>query len=96
MSAAKILLAQVYFKIIFDQGIHQAFFLILDFAFHLFFPTKLNHGNRLRKMYQTEGLPLDVTMDGENSPLMVATQRTAVSLVKCFNGEQRKILYPEI
>jgi CRISP-associated protein Cas1 len=39
---------------------------------------------------------LDVIMDGEKSPLMVATQRTAVSLVKCFNGEQRKILYPEI
>lgn len=39
---------------------------------------------------------LDVIMDGEKSPLMVATQRTAVSLVKCFNGEQRKIIYPEI
>lgn len=39
---------------------------------------------------------MDVHIDGENSPLMLATQRTAVSLVKCFNGEQRKILYPEI
>lgn len=38
---------------------------------------------------------MDVLMDGENSPLMNATQRTAVSLVKCFNGEQRKLLYPE-
>lgn len=38
---------------------------------------------------------MDVTMDGENSPLMVATQRTAVSLVKCFLGEQRKLVYPE-
>jgi CRISPR-associated protein Cas1 len=38
---------------------------------------------------------MDVMMDGEKSPLMNATQRTAVSLVKCFNGEQRKILYPE-
>lgn len=38
---------------------------------------------------------LDVMMDGEKSPLMVATQRTAVSLVKCFTGEQRKLLYPE-
>ncbi len=37
---------------------------------------------------------LDVVLDGEKSPLMNATQRTAVSLVKCFNGEQRKILYP--
>lgn len=39
---------------------------------------------------------LDVTIGSEKSPLMVATQRTAVSLVKCFMGEQRKLLYPEI
>ena len=38
---------------------------------------------------------MDVLMDDEKSPLMNATQRTAVSLVKCFNGEQRKLLYPE-
>lgn len=39
---------------------------------------------------------LDVNIDGEKSPLMVATQRTAVSLVKCFAGEQRKLVYPEL
>jgi len=39
---------------------------------------------------------IDVTIDGEKSPLMLATQRTAVSLVKCFEGSQRKILYPEL
>lgn len=39
---------------------------------------------------------LDVVIDGEKSPLMLATHRTAVSLVKCFNGIQRKILYPEL
>lgn len=39
---------------------------------------------------------IDVTIDGEKSPLMLATHRTAVSLVKCFNSEQRKILYPEL
>jgi CRISPR-associated protein Cas1 len=39
---------------------------------------------------------IDVIMDGEKSPLMLATQRTAVSVVKCFNGEQRKIIYPEL
>lgn len=38
---------------------------------------------------------MDVLLDGEKSPLMIATQRTAVSLVKCYTGEQRKILYPE-
>jgi CRISPR-associated protein Cas1 len=39
---------------------------------------------------------MDVTLNGEKSPLMVATQRTAVSLVKCFEGEQRKLVYPEL
>lgn len=39
---------------------------------------------------------IDVVIDGEKSPLMIATQRTAVSLVKCFEGSQRKLLYPEI
>ena len=38
---------------------------------------------------------VDVVIDGNKSPLMVATQRTAASLAKCFMGEQRKILYPE-
>lgn len=38
----------------------------------------------------------DVVLDDEKSPLMNATQRTAVSLVKCFNGEQKKLLYPEL
>lgn len=39
---------------------------------------------------------LDVVLDGERSPLMVATQRTAASLARCFMGEQRKILYPAL
>lgn len=39
---------------------------------------------------------MDVLLDGEKSPLMVATQRTAVSLVRCFQGEQRKLLYPTL
>ncbi len=38
---------------------------------------------------------MDVLLNGEKSPLMSATQRTAVSLVKCFEGSQRKILYPD-
>lgn len=38
----------------------------------------------------------DVLLDGETSPLMIATQRTATSLARCFTGEQRKILYPEM
>lgn len=39
---------------------------------------------------------LDVWMNGEQRPLMVATQRTATSLVKCFAGTQRKLLCPEL
>ncbi|MCG3164616.1 MAG: CRISPR-associated endonuclease Cas1 [Bacteroidia bacterium] len=39
---------------------------------------------------------MDVVIDGEKSPLMVGMQRTAVSLVKCFEGEQRKLVYPEL
>lgn len=39
---------------------------------------------------------IDVVIDGEKSPLMNATQKTAVSLVKCFAGDQRKMLYPEM
>ncbi len=38
---------------------------------------------------------MDVVIDGEKSPLMIATQRTAVSLVKCFAGAQKKLVYPE-
>lgn len=53
----------------------------------------------LEKQHKAELLrvpQLDVQIGGEKSPLMVATQRTAVSLMKCFMGEQRKLLYPEI
>jgi CRISPR-associated protein Cas1 len=39
---------------------------------------------------------MDVVIDGEKSPLMIATQRTAVSLVKCYEGSQRKLIYPEL
>jgi CRISPR-associated protein Cas1 len=39
---------------------------------------------------------VDVLMNGEKSPLMVAMGRTASSLAKCYAGEQRKILYPSI
>ncbi|MEO7532660.1 MAG: type II CRISPR-associated endonuclease Cas1 [Ferruginibacter sp.] len=39
---------------------------------------------------------LDVVLDGDKSPLMVAMQRTAVSLAKCYAGEQRKLLLPEM
>lgn len=39
---------------------------------------------------------LTVVMSGRRSPLMVAASLTASSLSKCFNGESRKIVYPEL
>ena len=38
---------------------------------------------------------LEVRINGKRSPLMVATGQTSASLFKCFNGESRKIAYPE-
>ena len=39
---------------------------------------------------------LDVMLAGDKSPLMVAMQRTAVSLARCYAHEQRKLLLPEL
>ncbi len=44
---------------------------------------------RLLKVLET-----DVWLDGSKSPLLVAMERTATSLVRCYAGEQRKMLYP--
>jgi len=38
---------------------------------------------------------LDVMIDGQKSPLMIAMQRTTASLSSCFEGVQRTILYPQ-
>jgi CRISPR-associated protein Cas1 len=38
----------------------------------------------------------DVTIGGQRSPLMIAVGLTTSSLYKCFSGESRKILYPEM
>ena len=37
---------------------------------------------------------IDVIIDNEKSPLMIAMQRTTASLYNCFEGDSRKILYP--
>lgn len=39
---------------------------------------------------------LDVIIDGKRSPLMIGVSQTTASLYKCFKGEIRKIVYPEI
>lgn len=38
----------------------------------------------------------DVLIQGEKSPVMVAMQKTAVSLVKCYLGEVRQIQHPSL
>lgn len=39
---------------------------------------------------------LDVVIDGQNSPLMIAAQRTTASLMQCFERNNRKMLYPKM
>lgn len=39
---------------------------------------------------------VDIFFDDEHSPLMVGMQRTTASLAQCFEGERRKITYPEL
>lgn len=38
---------------------------------------------------------MEVTINGQRSPLMVAVGQTTASLAKCYLGELRKITYPE-
>jgi CRISPR-associated protein Cas1 len=43
------------------------------------------------------GIPvLDVTINGQRSPLMIAVGITTASLAKCYAGEIRRIAYPEM
>ncbi len=37
---------------------------------------------------------IDVFIEEQKRPLMIAVHRTTASLAKCFSGKQRKILYP--
>lgn len=38
----------------------------------------------------------EVLISGKRSPLMVAVSHTTSSLVKCFRGESRRLIYPEM
>lgn len=60
---------------------------------------KSNYGEEveLTKELKAELLMIpvvEVLIDGNRSPLMVAAAKTAVSLQKCFAGEARNIIYP--
>jgi CRISPR-associated protein Cas1 len=46
-----------------------------------------------RKLLQIPAM--DIKINGQNSPLMVGMQRTTASLMQCFEGESRKLIYPE-
>lgn len=39
---------------------------------------------------------LDVEIGGRKSPLLVAATQTSASLYKCFSGELRRVVYPEL
>lgn len=39
---------------------------------------------------------LDVSISGQRSPLMVAASLTTSSLARCYSGESRKVVYPEM
>jgi len=39
---------------------------------------------------------MDIHFEGEVSPLMVGLQRTTASLARCYEGEQRRIVFPEM
>ena len=39
-------------------------------------------------------ISLDVNIEGQKSPLMVAASRTTASLMQCFEGSRKKIKYP--
>lgn len=42
------------------------------------------------------GIPaIDVRIEKQCSPLMVGMQRTTASIMKCYEGSSRKIIYPE-
>ncbi len=56
-------------------------------------------GKELTREWKAELLAiptLDVLIGGVRSPLMVAATQTTASLNKCFSGELRKVVYPEI
>jgi CRISPR-associated protein Cas1 len=39
---------------------------------------------------------IDVRIERKSSPLLIGSQRTTASLMQCFEGEKRKIAYPQI
>lgn len=54
---------------------------------------KVNATNKIKLL----NIPvIEVNINGRRSPLMIAVSQTVSSLVKCFRGECRKLIYPEM
>lgn len=69
-----------------------------ELVFHLI-KTKGLPSDGLTRAWKAELLTiptLDVVIGGKRSPLMVAATQTSASLYKCFSGELRKVVYPEM
>jgi len=60
---------------------------------------KTSHVETLTQEFKVQLLKIpatDVLLEDETSPLLVAVQRTAASLARCFLGEEKKLLYPTL
>lgn len=51
--------------------------------------------NRQSKIHLLGIMGMDVMIEKQKSPLMVAMSRTTSSLYDCFSGKSRKIIYPQ-
>ena len=59
--------------------------------------SEINDGLTLEDKAYLLNIPvIDISIQGKASPLMVGAQRTTASLVKCYQGTVRKILYPNL
>ena len=56
----------------------------------------MKHLGNISKINVAEAEAVDVVIGGKRSPLMVGVSQTTASLFRCFNGEARKIAYPEM
>lgn len=67
--------------------------LVIDIVSKFGYPEELNTNLKQELL----SIPiLDVTINDQRSPLMIAVGLTTASLYKCFSGESRKIIYPTI
>jgi len=58
--------------------------------------SEYHHLTKERKAELLSVLSCDVRINDEKSPLLVAISQTTASLARCFEGEEKKIIYPEL